>query len=76
MALTGDQFTALYKAECSKIATLQLKHEGTLKFFAAACLEGDGIQADTYRSTLRSILDNILDCESQKSSLMQQLSKS
>jgi len=75
MSLTPDQVLVHYKAECLKLSILQLQQEGTIKFFSAACMQADGITADIHRNDLHTILDSILDCEANKTTLMAQLSK-
>lgn len=73
--MTPDQILVHYKAESLKLSTLTLKQEGTIKFFSAACMQSDGTTADLHRNELHSLLDAILDCEANKTTLMAQLSK-
>lgn len=76
MAFSQEETLALYKMECQKILSFDLQREGSMKFFAAACAIQDGTEADKYRAHLHNILDMILDAESQKMTLLAQLSKS
>ena len=63
----------LFKKESATILGLDLKREGHFAFFKAACYDSNGINADLQRQELHAILDQILDAEAEKISIMRRL---
>ena len=67
--MTPEQIVAELQRLVAEGTAVMARWEGTKKLFDAACMQGNGIEADKLRHELHAILDVLLDTTSSTISL-------